>query len=77
MGLLECLRYFRVKVQAAQVEVNRIGQALFVTEASAANLDHFDPAIDAFCRTITDLQFDGIEYSPQVLANGFGPYVSS
>ncbi|WP_293703622.1 hypothetical protein, partial [Thiolapillus sp.] len=34
----------RVKIQPAEMEVNGIGKPLFIAEASAANLDHFNSA---------------------------------
>ncbi len=48
------------------MEVNGIGKPLFIAEASAANLDHFNSAIEAFCRTVTDLQHNRIQYAPQM-----------
>ncbi len=46
------------------MEVNGIGKPLFIAEASAANLDHFNSAIEAFCRTVTDLQHNRIRCQP-------------
>jgi len=46
------------------MKVNSIGKPLFVAEASAAHLDHFYPAVEAFCKTIADVQNKAIQNSP-------------
>ncbi len=56
------------------MEIDCIGKPLFVAEASAANLDHFDPAIETFCRAVTDLQNNRIQYAPQVFLDCFGDF---
>ncbi len=47
----------------------------FVTETSAAHLDHFYPAIEAFCRAIADLQDHSIQNAPQVLLDRLGNFL--
>ena len=48
------------------MEVDRIGKPLFVSEASALDLDGLDPAVDALGGTVGDAQNDGIDYPPEV-----------
>lgn len=57
------------------MKVDSIGKPLLVTETPATNLDHLYPAVETFCRTITDLQNNRIQYSPQVLLNDLGYFL--
>ena len=57
------------------MEVDSIGKPLFVTEASAADLDHLDPAIEAFRWSIVDLQDHSIQNAPQVFLDRPGHFL--
>ena len=61
-----------VEIESAKVEVNGVGKALLVAEAMAPNLDRLDAAVDAFSRSIADLQNDSIQDTPQVLLDPTG-----
>ena len=57
------------------MEVDCIGKPLFVAEASAANLDHLDPAIEAFRWSIAYLQDHRIQNAPQVFFDRPGHFL--
>lgn len=44
-----------VEIQPTEVKVNGIAEALFVPKASASNLDHLDPAIEALSAAVVRL----------------------
>ena len=61
-----------LQIHAAEMEVDCVGEALFVAEAPAAHLDHLEPAVNTFGRSIGHLQNDGIEDAPQMIPDGSG-----
>ena len=68
------LEAYWIEVQSTEIEVNRIGKPLFVSESSCANFDHLDPAVHAFRWAITDTENDGIYDAPQMILNGLGRF---
>ncbi len=45
-----------MEFQPAEVEVDRVGEPLFVPKPAAANLDHPDLAVDVLRRAVGDLR---------------------
>lgn len=54
------------------MEVNGVGEPLFLAESLVAHLDGLDPAIDAFCLAIALLHYDRIQDAPEVVLDGLG-----
>ena len=52
------------------MEVNGVGEPLFVTESPAAHLAGLDPAVDAFDWSIAHLENDRIQDVPEVILDG-------
>ena len=57
------------------MKVDSIGKPLLVAESSAAYLDRFYPAVEAFRRSIAYLQNNRIQYSPQMFLEGLGDFL--
>ena len=67
-----------IEIQSSEIEVNSVGQPLFISKSTGTNFDGFDAAVDAFRRTIADVENDRIDDSPQVILNpDFGGLVGS
>jgi len=54
------------------MEVNGVAEAVFVPEATATDLDHLDPAVDALGTAIVGSQEHSIDDAPEMRLDGFG-----
>lgn len=52
------------------MEIDRVPESLFVSEAPGSRFQGFDPAIYAFGMAVVDTKHDGVENAPQVLPQG-------
>ena len=56
-----------VEIEPAEMEVNCVAETCLVPEATAAHLDHLDPAVDALCSTVVGFEHHGIDNAPEVI----------
>ena len=57
------------------MEVDVGNEPLPVPVTPALHLDHLDPAVETFGRTVADLQYNGIDDPPQMLPDHAGNFL--